>query len=178
MKDLEKLSDSELVRAFKVEENDVYFEELFRRYKDKVYFKASSYAAREELAEDLTQEIFVKVFLGLKKFREEASFSTWLYKITANHCYNYLSRRKRDDLSLEPEKLGPSLSRKKNLETEIDVQSVLAKLDPEDRTILVMKYSEGYTFGEISKILGISESAAKMRAKRAKNKFSKLYHGG
>lgn len=180
MQDLKEKADNELVSAFQKTKNDVYFEDLFRRYQDIVYSKALSFTADPEAAKDLTQEIFIKVYLNLKNFRREAKFKTWLYRIVVNHCYNYLTRRK-EHLPLEEEKETPKVSRQEDEQVKADrlgIQQALEKLDPKDRMVLLLKYTDGYPYKEIAKMLSISESAAKMRIKRAKKKFAEVYKNG
>ncbi len=176
MEKLKEKSDQELVGLFKETKNDACFEELFSRYKNKVYSRCLNFVGNNEDAQDLTQEIFVKTYFNLKKFKGESSFSTWLFRITSNHCYNFVTRKKPVGISLEREEIEKHVGiRDKDRSIKIDVQKALLKLSPEDRIVLVMKYIDGYQYKEIAKILNIKESAAKMRVKRAKEKFKKVY---
>src|ERR1700722_6834287 len=70
------------------------FEELIRRHQQRVFALVSGILRRQEDVEDIAQQVFLKVYLSLRKFDQRAAFSTWLYKITVNECWDYLRKKK------------------------------------------------------------------------------------
>src|SRR5713101_1990599 len=85
--------DRELVRRAQAEEKDA-FEELIRRHQHRVFAVAGGILRKREDAEDIAQQVFVKAYFSLKRFDQRAAFSTWLYKITVNECWDLLRKKK------------------------------------------------------------------------------------
>src|SRR5499433_1845784 len=85
--------DRELVRRAQKEDKEA-FEELIRRHTNRVFAVASGILHRREDVEDISQQVFVKAYFSLKRFDQRAAFSTWLYKITVNECWDLLRKRK------------------------------------------------------------------------------------
>ena len=89
-KALSEISDSDLVELYISSQDIAYFDELYKRYSNKIYYKSFSMLKDLTLAEDATQEIFIKVLLNLSKFVGKSRFSTWVYSITYNHCIDLI----------------------------------------------------------------------------------------
>src|SRR5882724_10853617 len=87
------LDDRELVRRAQGEDKEA-FEELIRRHQNRVFAVASGILHRREDVEDVSQQVFVKAYFSLKRFDQRAAFSTWLYKITVNECWDMLRKKK------------------------------------------------------------------------------------
>src|SRR5215470_16352752 len=85
--------DRELVRRAQREDKEA-FEELIRRHQHRVFAVAGGIVRRREDVEDIAQQVFVKAYFSLKRFDQRAAFSTWLYKITVNECWDLLRKRK------------------------------------------------------------------------------------
>src|SRR5579862_2575336 len=85
--------DRELVRRAQREDKEA-FEELIRRHQNRVFAVAGGILRRREDVEDIAQQVFVKAYFSLKKFDQRAAFSTWLYKITVNECWDLLRKKK------------------------------------------------------------------------------------
>src|SRR6266571_4332281 len=85
--------DRELVRRAQAEEKDA-FEELIRRHQHRVFAVAGGILRKREDVEDIAQQVFVKAYFSLKRFDQRAAFSTWLYKITINECWDFLRKKK------------------------------------------------------------------------------------
>jgi len=129
-------------------------------------------------AEDVYQEILIRVFHGLKNFKRDASFSTWLFRVAHNECMTRLrklSREKRLFISSNdaPE---PIASPEHSDTTELgrDIERVLIKMSFEDREILTLRYVSDLPIAAIARVLGIKLSAAKMRLSRAGARFREL----
>lgn len=176
-----RLGDNEVINRYLETQSSYYFSMLYERYINKVYSKCISLLKDETLAQDATQEIFLKIFSNLAKFNKRSKFSTWVYSITYNYCIDFLRKRKKEkrlfsDEEQEGKDMIEEVSDKALLEMELDrLKIVLEKLPIADKSVLIMKYKEELSIKEISKIFNKSESAIKMKIKRAKHKCQKLY---
>ena len=90
---VEAADDRELVRRAQREDKEA-FEELIRRHQHRVFAVAGGIVRRREDVEDIAQQVFVKAYFSLKRFDQRAAFSTWLYKITVNECWDMLRKKK------------------------------------------------------------------------------------
>ncbi len=139
-------------------------------------------------AEDLAQEVFVKAYFGLAKFEGRSSFRHWLQRIKVHHCLNHLKKREgKEALALDEEagemfeQLQTPPAAERNLETrgrQERISSVLRAMPALLRVPLVMRDMDELTYEEIAAELGIGLSAAKMRVKRAREQFRRLYEAG
>jgi len=172
------VADEELVRLYIETQRNVYFEELYDRYVDKVYRKCLSFVKNEAQAEDFTHDIFLRVVLKLGSFKEHAKFSTWLYSITYNYCMDQVRQTKRQaevaldenfDLADDGYDLELVEMQSKGL------KKALQKIDPDERAILLMKYQDDFSIKEIAETFKLTESAVKMRLMRTKEKLKKIY---
>ncbi len=175
-------SDTEVVQLYLSTQRPEYFSLLYKRYAAKIYSKCISLLKDEVLAADATQDIFVKLFLNLSKFSERSKFSTWVYSITYNYCIDFLRRKKKerqlfsDEMENVPDQVD-DIPDSQLLEMEVQrLKVVLDKIPSGDKAILLMKYQDGMPIVEIAEILNKSESAIKMRLKRAKHKAQVVYN--
>ncbi len=174
-------SDEEIVDMYIASQSPRLFDILYDRYSKKVFVKCNSLLRDQAKAEDAMQEIFIKVLLNLSKFNKKAKFSTWLYSITYNYCIDSIRKgKKRKSVSVEDvgelEQVPDTIDDKRLLETNIvRLKAVLDKIPTEDKAILLMKYQDDMSIKEIGSALSKSESAVKMKIKRAKEKFVKQY---
>jgi RNA polymerase sigma-70 factor (ECF subfamily) len=170
------LSDADLVRAFQRDGKHPYFMALYERYADKVYYRCLSYSQDPADAEDLSQDVFMKVYGGLRGFRFESDFPTWLHRVTTNHCLNYLRGRKVFE-ELDEASVAGSAADISRLGTRLDISRSLAVLPRGTRALLILKYVEGYTYAEIARLSGLKVSAVKMRILRAKETLGRTRNG-
>lgn len=181
---INKLSDEDLVEAIVKTNDTLLFEILYDRYAGLVYNKCYGFAKDEDEAKDLTQDVFLKLFVKLASFKGKSKFSTWLYSFTYNHCVNYVTRntaKKFEKQSVDYkdiENLSEDEEDDKSLLTmKVDKLKVALELiSPEEKMILLMKYQDFLTIKEIEDALGIGQSAVKMRIKRAKDKLITVYN--
>jgi len=177
-KSLKNTPDEELVRLYVETQRNLYFEELYDRYVDKVYRKCLSFVKNEAQAEDFTHDIFLRLVLKIGTFKEHAKFSTWLYSITYNYCM--------DQIKIIKKQAETTLEENFDLEQEYDnaelveiqgqdLKKALQKIDPNERAMLLMKYQDDFSIKEIADTLNITESAVKMRLMRTKEKLRKIY---
>ncbi len=99
---LRRDDDRELVRLAKEDDKEA-FEILLRRHQGRVFAVAGGILRNKEDVEDIAQQVFVKAYFSLKRFDQRAAFSTWLYKITVNECWDVLRKRKSRPLLFETE---------------------------------------------------------------------------
>ena len=176
--------DRELVRRAQSDDKEA-FEELVRRHQNRVFAVAGGILRRREDAEDIAQQVFVKAYFSLKRFDQRAAFSTWLYKITVNECWDLLRKKKvrpllyESDLSEEQARQFGATDEKQAEEPDISerlaarqqVEILMASLDERDRTMLILKEVEGFAVEEIAEILGLNANTVKVRLFRARRRI-------
>lgn len=177
------MTDEEIVNRIVNKKSTELFEVLYNRFSSLVYNKCYSFVNNQPEAQDLTQDIFLKLFIKLPSYNEKSKFSTWLYAFTYNHCVNYVSRNpfKKNEFSF-PEYLEIGNYYVEDLNTTesnesitIKLNKALAALSEKDRHILILKYKNDLSINKIQNLLGIGNSAVKMRIKRAKEKLAASY---
>jgi RNA polymerase sigma factor (sigma-70 family) len=178
---VKKLTDEQLVAHFIETQKNLYFEQLYDRYSDKVYRKCLSFVKDDAKAEDFTHDIFMKLVLNLASYKETAKFSTWLYSITYNYCIDQTRvSKKYSEVGLDENyDLADDDNDAEIAELEAQqLNKAMQQILPEEKSILMMKYQDDLSIKEISDTLDISESAVKMRLLRAKEKLRKVYLEG
>ncbi len=172
--------DNEVIKTYLKNQASICFTLLYNRYASKIYAKCITLLKDESSAQDATQEIFIKVFMNLSKFGERARFSTWVYSITYNYCIDYIRKKKKlknifsDEMEKAPDLPEEEVSDKELLEMEIaELKVVLDRIPIGDKAILLMKYQDDLSIKDIANILDKTESAVKMKIKRAKAKAQK-----
>jgi RNA polymerase sigma factor (sigma-70 family) len=177
-----ELSDSEIVREYLRTQNSSYFSMLYRKYSGKVYGKCISILKHEDEARDAVQDIFVKIMLNLGNFGEKSQFSTWIYSITYNFCIDVIRKKKKDktlfseDIERAPDVAADEVPDEYLLEMDMKyLKQVLEELPTGDKMILLMKYQDDMSIKEIADILDKTESAIKMKIKRAKHKAQEIF---
>ena len=180
---INKLSDEDLIQAIVKTNNTLFFEVLYDRYAGLVYNKCYGFAKDGDEAKDLTQDVFLKLFVKLPSFKGKSKFSTWLYAFTYNHCVNYVTRntaKKFEKQSVDYkdiENLSEEEDDNSFLDMKVDKLKVALELiSPEEKMILLLKYQDFLSIKEMESVLGIGESAVKMRIKRAKDKLISVYN--
>jgi RNA polymerase sigma-70 factor (ECF subfamily) len=181
-----QLSDEELVTELQRQMDADRFGVLYDRYTAKVYQKCMGMTRDQELAKDLTHDIFLKAFVNLSKFDHRSKFSTWLYSVTYNYCLDHLRKKQRYRTTELKEETAIADGAEDRSEIELlslrsdRLEPVLAALEAGDRAILLMRYQDELSVKEMAEILALSESAVKMRSLRARERalgmYQQLYH--
>ncbi|WP_405395727.1 RNA polymerase sigma factor [Maribacter sp. Asnod2-G09] len=178
----EEYTDLELVERIVANNDSMLFGVLYDRYSKLVYNKCLGFAKSNKEAEDLTQDIFLMLYVKLGSFKGNSKFSTWLYSFTYNFCVNYVNRnkeRKINDNSVKfetHEDVPVEVTDNLLLEMQVDkLKKALELIAPEDKSILLLKYQDGASIKELEDILELKASAIKMRLKRAKAKVTEMY---
>ncbi len=161
------------------------FEELIRRHQQRVFAVAGGILHRREDVEDIAQQVFVKAYFSITRFDQRAAFSTWLYKITVNECWDLLRKKKvrplvyESDFSQEQAKQvlaaseaspsAPDISER--LQARQQVERLLKEIDERDRTMLILKEVEGFAIEEIAEMLDLNANTVKVRLFRARRRI-------
>jgi RNA polymerase sigma-70 factor (ECF subfamily) len=166
------LSDSQIIERTLGGEPDA-FNMLVRRWERQIYGLTLRMLGRDEEAKDATQETFLSAYRNLSKFRGEAKFSSWIYRIALNICNTKLRSRSKVVISLDEQRdesgfefaadtddLGSRLQQE---EVTRHVRRALQGLPAEMRQVIIMKEYDGLKFSEIAEILGIPLSTVKTR---------------
>ncbi len=176
------LSDTEAVRLYLQTQQSDYFSLLYHRYAAKVFGKCISILKDYDEAKDAVQEIFIKIMTNLASFGERAQFSTWIYSITYNYCIDIIRKKKKektlftDDIERVPDVAADEVPDEFLLAMEVKrLKAILEMLPSGDKMILLMKYQDDMSIRDISEVLKKTESAIKMKIKRAKHKAQELY---
>jgi RNA polymerase sigma-70 factor (ECF subfamily) len=160
-------TDLELVELFQ-NGNETSFNELVRRYQEKIYWIARRFVNDHDQADDIVQEVFVKVYSALKKFRGESSVYTWLYRITVNVALNALRKQRIRDFvrideyfeKADDENEQPDVLFEKEEEQKL-IEEAIAKLPEKQKAVFILRYHEELSYEEISLILKTSTGGLK-----------------
>jgi len=162
------------------------FEALIRKYQNKIYSLAFRIAGNADDAFDISQEAIIKIYGNIKRFYGRSAFSTWVYTVTKNAGLDFLRKRKRIFSSEEeltdcsylevsyPAYGSPEESFEKK-ESKNFLISLIRSLPEAQKTVLILRDIEGYSYEEIAKILKISEGTVKSRLFRARESLRTLY---
>ncbi len=159
------------------------FETLIAAYEKKVLSTAYAMLGNHEDASDAAQEVFLKLFASIDKFGEQSSFSTWLYRVTVNVCYDELRKRKyrsENTVSLTPDETGESaqlqladknagpLELAEQAELRDALRRAIASLGEQYRTVIILREIQGLEYQQIADILHCSLGTVKSRMSRAR----------
>jgi len=166
-KKAEQNIDLELVRAFK--NGDVSgYNRIVLKYQEQVYWVARKMVNDHDDANDLTQEVFIKVYSALKDFREESNLFTWLYRITMNFCLNHVTKPKTKMTVSVEEVVEPMFSSDQSADERIDeeirreaIMEAIETLPKQQRAVFNMRYYDNIPYEEISKIMKRSVGGVK-----------------
>jgi RNA polymerase sigma-70 factor (ECF subfamily) len=177
--------DRELVRRAKDGDKEA-FESLVRQHQGRVFAVAGGILRNREDVEDIAQQVFLKAYFSLKRFDQRAAFSTWLYKITLNECWDLLRKRKVRPLVLEVD-LSEEQARQYQAAEEVAdgrpdaserlaarerVEQLLGCLEVRDRSMLVLKEVQGFSVEEIAEMLELNGNTVKVRLFRARHRIA------
>lgn len=146
------------------------FEELVEGYRVPVWRYLTHLVADRALAEDLTQETFLRVFRSLDGFEGRSKFSTWVFRIARNLGIDALRRRERRNLL--PIRLGPTPTEVPSPEGNVAMFSLVAELDAPTRECLLLVEILGLTYREVAEVVGAPEGTAKSRVFRARRELA------
>jgi RNA polymerase sigma-70 factor (ECF subfamily) len=166
--------NKELVEALKSGDHSA-FKQVYSLYRDRIYSLSLHMIHSPDDAGELTQQIFVKLYTMSHSFDYRSSFSTWLYRLSMNTCYDYLRKRKQrrtisyNDLSDET----LSHEQPEGIDVSRAVHNALQSLKPKLRTVMVLKYLEDFSYAEIAEIVGCSIGTVGSRLNRGHKYLAK-----
>jgi|YelNatPaOPRAMG01_1025707.scaffolds.fasta_scaffold01628_7 RNA polymerase sigma-70 factor (ECF subfamily) len=161
------------------------FAQIVSEHQNLVYTVALRILANPDDALDAAQDVFLRVWKSLPKFQGRSEFTTWLYRITANICLDYIKRRKRERRApfSWPDEQEERFPESVTIDEEMDrievkdrLEEILEKMNPIYRSVLVLRDIYGFSYEEISRMLKISLQATKIRIYRARLDFKSKFH--
>ena len=174
------MEEKDLIAQLRKEKTkSLAFHHLIINYQEKVYWMIRKMVIDHDDANDLTQDVFIKVYQKIDSFREDAQLFTWIYRIATNECLTFLKKQKRKSLFLlqnHQELLSEKL-KENHIVTEDDItyklQQALITLPDKQRLVFQMKYFEDMKYEAISKILDTSIGGLKASYHHAVKKIEK-----
>jgi RNA polymerase sigma-70 factor (ECF subfamily) len=150
------------------------FRALFETYQDRVYSIALRYTGDRAQALDIAQDVFVKLLKNIGDFRGESGFETWLYRMVVNRCLDQRRSGRRIIAVVgeffrknEPNAESSALDSLLKSELQEQVRRVVSTLAPEQRMVVILRYTEGLSYDEIARITGVSPGTVASRLNRA-----------
>jgi len=175
----EQLIDGRVIEACQ-QGDRAAFQLLFETYKDKVFSIAVySSGGDRAVADDVTQQIFLKLFTAIRQFRGESEFTTWLYRLVVNACLDERRRRRRllpwgDTVAMRnPSEKKPQEKQYARLEVAEAVRAAIGELKPKFRLPILLKYIEGLSYEEIATVMGCSKGTVASRLNRGHSQLAK-----
>jgi len=180
-------TDEDLVQGAKrsAEGDTRAFDQLVLRHQRGVLANCRHLSRSAHDAEDLAQEVFVKAFFALGRFEERASFKTWVTRIKVNHCLNHLKKKENQifvDMEDDSLEFIPGMQSEPEVESRDQARSqreiirqILDSIGDTLRVPLILRDYDKLSYQEIAEQLDIGLSAAKMRIKRAREEFRRMY---
>jgi RNA polymerase sigma factor (sigma-70 family) len=181
---INEFTDNDLLEKFRDSSTKHYaFNILVRQYQQRIYWHIRRILLDHEDSNDVTQNVFIKVWNNLDRFRGDSQLFTWLYKIATNEALGFLRQRKRrffisfdsveyeiaDKLETDPLFTGDKI--------QLKLQQAIVRLPPQQRLIFNMKYFDGMKYEQISEVLGVTVGALKASYHHAVKKISKYVTG-
>ena len=161
------MSDREIIQLHKNGRGEEAFRELVRAYSERLYWRLRHFLLSHEDADDLLQDIFIKVWQALPSFRGESGLYTWLYRIATNEALNFIKKAKSKGAesleTLKDEGFEPAQSSASPSGDEIQrrLAAAVRSLPPRQRIVFTMRYLDELPYEEISGLLGTSVGALK-----------------
>jgi len=162
------LEDKDLLEKFSNPATQHYaFNMLVQKYQERVYWHIRKMVIDHEDADDITQEVFVKVWQKLHTFRQDSQLYTWIYRIATNNCLNFLKKKKRrfflpiHDITQELTNKIDNSAGISGDEIQRELQKAILTLPEKQRLVFNMKYFEEMPYKDISEVLGTSVGALK-----------------
>jgi RNA polymerase sigma-70 factor (ECF subfamily) len=169
-----------LIKLRSAESKNWAFNSLVRKYQKRVYWHIRKMVISHDDADDLTQEVFVKIYKSIDNFRADAELYTWIYRIATNECLNFLQRKKRRfflPIGDIREELSNKLTTSPYVsgdEVQLRLQKALLTLPDKQRLVFNMKYFDDLTYEQMAAITGTSVGALKASYHLAVKKIEDL----
>lgn len=162
------LEDQELIEKLISEETRNFaFNQLVRKYQERIYWHIRKMVFDHDDADDVVQEVFIKIWKNLGRFRQDSKLYTWIYRIATNECLNFLKKKKRAaffSISDYEDTLVSKLDHNAHIDgdhIEMALQKALLTLPDKQRLVFNMKYFEDMKYDDIAEITGTSVGSLK-----------------
>ena len=179
------VSDEVVINAYLTTLDASLFKIIHERYEYFIFNKCLNFTKSSQEAEDMCQDIFLKLVLKLSTFNGNSKFSTWLYALTFNHCVNHYNRNKHINFETNFFSMDQIIDKELPLSKDehyldfikLEKLSIaMNKIPSLEKDLLVMKYYNFKSIKELGSFYNLGESAVKMRLKRAKDKLLVVYN--
>ena len=171
------MTDEELIRSA-LDDRQASFAELVQRHKSTVFRMASRFAGDSHQLDDLAQEIFIRVWRNLGKFRGDAPFEHWLARIATHACYDFLRKKRRSGIHVPMDahhaEIPDTPTSTAAAEARERLDLAMQKLSPEERLVITLAELEEKSLRDIAVMTGWSEGNVKIRAFRARQSLKKI----
>ncbi len=178
--------ESLLVRRVQAKD-EMAFREIVERYQSKVFSIIYGILRNHNDAEDISQQVFAKIYFSIGNFDFRSSLLTWIYKITVNECYDYLRKKRVRKLVYESDFSEDDTLLMQNSQTAVDATppvdetleqrdlliKLLSKVSEEDRSLMLLKEVEGHSVEELAQMTGMNENTIKVKLFRTRQKLLK-----
>jgi RNA polymerase sigma-70 factor (ECF subfamily) len=178
--------EAALVRRVQARD-EIAFREMVERYQAKVFSIIYGILRNHNDAEDISQQVFAKIYFSIRNFDFRSSLLTWIYKITVNECYDYLRKKRVRKLVYESDFSEEDAQRMEASDPAIDpatpvdkrlaqhdlVAKLLDKVSAEDRSLILLKEVEGHSVEELAAMTGLNENTIKVKLFRTRQKLLK-----
>jgi RNA polymerase sigma-70 factor (ECF subfamily) len=163
--------------------NQQAFGQLVEAYQRPVYNLTYRMLGNPQEAEDAAQETFLRAYSRLRQYDGDHKFSTWILSIANHHCIDRLRKRRTTQVSIDDNPVLQNLEQESPLpetnvlkqEQSAELQALIAQLEPEYRTPLILRYWEDYSYEQIAIVMGLTVAAVKSRLFRARKQVADLY---
>ncbi|WP_144476311.1 sigma-70 family RNA polymerase sigma factor [Bacillus thuringiensis] len=176
--------DELTVEAFEIEDKELLIDEIMNKYGQEVLQLVYSYVNNKEVAEDLTQDIFVKCYKSLHTYKGNSNLKTWLWRIAINHCKDYLKSWYNKKVIVTEYDFTYMESQKESVEQTViqnaedrELASAVMNLPIKYREVIYLFYYEELSIKEIAIVIDVKENTIKTRLKKAKELLKKGLEG-
>lgn len=153
------------------------FEEIYNNYKIMIYNYFYKSTLNRAVSEELTQDTFMKSFKYFPSFKGESNIKTWLFKIARNTFLTYINKKSKfHEDCLENHSLTDSENKFDNIHDKLVIKKILLKLSEEERTLIILRDLNQFTYKDIAKIMNFTEGKVKIGLHRARKKFKEYYN--
>jgi RNA polymerase sigma-70 factor, ECF subfamily len=173
-----------LIELIKIQDREALMDHLMEIHGQKLLQLVYSYVGNKEVAQDLTQEIFVKCYQKINQYNQKSSLKTWLWRIAINHCKDYLKSWHSNHIVVSEEKARGASSHKDEVEGKViqkydDERLAHAVMNLPDsyREVIYLYYYEDLTIKEINDLTKLNQNTIKTRLKRAKELLRESLEG-
>lgn len=178
------MEDALILKKFAIPDTrEEAFNLLLKKYQQKIYWHIRRLVIDHDDADDIVQDVFIKIWKNLDNFREDAQLYTWIYRIATNECITFLNKKKqRHQVSLEDENSAYLMdtlhegSHFNGNRAQQKLQEAILILPDKQRLVFNMKYFEDLKYDEMSEILGTSVGALKASYHLAVKKIEQYFH--